>query len=391
MTKLNRRNWLKSTSLTSASLALGSTTLLATTPQVQNIDNKLSFWEWENQTFNRPKDLWNLKARLLANENPYGPSPNTRLTIMESVAVGNRYGQGDSNRLMEMIAEKEGVPKEYIMLGPGSSDLLEKTAITHFLEGGNIVSADPAYMSIIKTAKNMKASWKAVPLTATWEHDLTGMESAIDDKTQLIYICNPNNPTGTITNGKALWDFCAKVSDKKPVFVDEAYLEFMDPKDQLSMVGLLNKGKNVIISRTFSKVYGMAGLRVGYIVALPSTLEKIQQVTRSNMSMNVTAVKGAMACLKESDFTNSCRIRNKECREYVCAELEKLGYEYLPSHTSFVLFPINLDGKTFLEKMFDESIGVRAFEVFDKTYCRVSIGTMDEMKLFVEAFKKVMV
>lgn len=391
-TKLNRRNWLKSTTLTTAGLAIGNaSTLLATPNHSQQIVDNMKFWEWENSTIAKPKDLWNLKARLLANENPYGPSPTTRLTIMESVSKGNRYGQGDSMKLTEMIAEKEGVPKEYIMLGPGSSDLLEKTAITHFLEGGNIVSADPAYMSIIKTAKNMKAEWKPVPLTKTWAHDLPAMEAAVDAKTQLVYICNPNNPTGTITDGKALWDFCARVADKKPVFVDEAYLEFMDLKDQMSMVGLVNKGKNVIISRTFSKVHGMAGLRVGYIVALPETLKKIQSITRSNMSMNVTAVKGAIASIKETEFINSCRIKNKECRDYVCSELAKLGYEYLPSHTSFVLFPIEREGDEFLGKMFDESIGVRAFEVFGKTYCRVSIGTMEEMKLFVEAFKKVMV
>ena len=159
----------------------------------------MEFWEWENQPMKKPRDLWNLNARLLANENPYGPSPAARLSIMESVARGNRYGHGEAAKLIEMLAEKEGIPKEYIMLGPGSSDLLEKTAITHFLEGGNIVSADPAYMSLIKTAQRMKAKWKSVPLNENWEHDLDGMEAAIDVNTQLIYICNPNNPTGTIT------------------------------------------------------------------------------------------------------------------------------------------------------------------------------------------------
>ncbi|MEM1123523.1 MAG: histidinol-phosphate transaminase [Bacteroidota bacterium] len=390
-TKLNRRNWLKSTTLTTAGLAVGSSSsLFASTASTHQIDEKMRFWEWENSHLVANRDMWNLKARLLANENPYGPSPAARLTIMESVSKGNRYGQGDSKKLIEMIAEKEGVPKEYIMLGPGSSDLLEKTAITHFLDGGNIVSADPAYMSLIKTAKNMKAEWKAIPLTKSWEHDLPAMEAAVDAKTQLVYICNPNNPTGTITDSKALWGFCERVGEKKPIFVDEAYLEFMDPKDQMSMVGLLNKGKNVIISRTFSKVHGMAGIRVGYIVALPSTLEKIQAVTRSNMSMNVTAVKGAMASMKETAFLESCRVKNKECREYTVAELKKLGYEPLPSHTSFVLFPIAIEGREFLQRMFGESIGVRAFQIFGDSYARVSIGTMDEMKLFVDAFKKVM-
>ena len=387
---LNRRNWLKSTTLTTAGLAVGST-LFATNNQEAEIAETTKFWEWENQSTKKPRDLWNLNARLLANENPYGPSPAARLTIMENVARGNRYGHGEAVKLIEMLAEKEGVPKEYIMLGPGSSDLLEKTAITHFLEGGNIVSADPAYMSLIKTAQRMQAKWKSVPLKENWEHDLSGMEAAIDANTQLIYICNPNNPTGTITNGKSLWSFCNKVADKKPVFVDEAYLEFMDPELQMSMIGLVQKGKNVIVCRTFSKVYGMAGLRVGYIVALPSTIEKIKAVTRSNMSLNVTAVKGAMASLGETAFVESCRVKNKECREYVVAELEKLGYTPAPSHTSFVLFPIGFKGDVFLGKMFDEGIGVRAFEIHDKTYCRVSIGTMDEMKLFVEAFKKIAV
>ncbi len=392
MTKFNRRNWLKSTTLTTASLAVGSgASFFSNTRPDADLAASTKFWEWENRPTKKPRDLWNLNARLLANENPYGPSPVARLTIMENVARGNRYGHGEAAKLIEMLAEKEGVPKEYIMLGPGSSDLLEKTAITHFLEGGNIVSADPAYMSLIKTAQRMKATWKSIPLTDTWEHDLPAMEKAIDANTQLIYICNPNNPTGTITDGKALWNFCDKVADKKPVFVDEAYLEFMDPELQMSMVGLVQKGKNVIVCRTFSKVYGMAGLRVGYIVALPSTLEKIKAVTRSNMSLNVTAVKGAMASLGDTAFVDSCRTKNKECREYVVAELKKLGYTPAPSHTSFVLFPISWNGDEYLEKMFDQGIGVRAFEIHDQTYCRVSIGTMDEMKLFVDAFKKVAV
>nr|HMP30036.1 histidinol-phosphate transaminase [Saprospiraceae bacterium] len=332
-----------------------------------------------------------MQARLLANENPYGPSSITQKAIIDAVSKGNRYGHSESAELIDMIAKKEGVSKDAIMIGPGSSDLLEKTAITHFLKGGNIVSADPAYMSIIKTAESMQAQWKPVPLTSTWAHDLPAMEAAIDSKTELIYICNPNNPTGTITDGKALWDFCARVADKVPVFVDEAYLEFMDPSIRMSMVGLINEGKNVIVCRTFSKVYGMAGLRVGYIVAQPSTIKKIEKITRGNMSMNVTAVHGAIAAMKDTAFVEECYTKNKQCREFVCSELSKLGYEYLPSHTSFVLFPITMNGQKFLGKMMEQGIGVRSFEIFNQTYCRVSIGTMNEMKLFVDGFKKVMV
>lgn len=387
-TTINRRTWLKSSTLITTGLALGTSYKLFGKPTAP--PPSLTFWEWEKKK--KPKiDLYNLKARLLANENPYGPSEKTRAAIVEAVTMGNRYGHGYAAELIDLIAKKEGVPKEYIMLGPGSSDLLEKTAVTHFMEGGNIVSADPAYMSIIKTAKAMQAEWKPVPLLKDWSHDLDGMEAAIDDKTQLVYICNPNNPTGTITPAKKLWDFCAKVSDKKPVFVDEAYLEFMQPEEQLSMVGLLKEDKNVIVCRTFSKVHGMAGIRVGYIMALPSTLEKIRSTFRSNMGLNITALKGAITSIQDTEFVEYSRKMNTECREYVCAELDKMSFAYLPSHTSFVLFPMDMQGDEFLGKMFDLQIGVRAFEVFGQSYCRVSMGTMSEMKLFVDAIKKVLV
>ena len=236
----------------------------------------------------------------------------------------------------------------------------------------------------------MQAEWKAVPVKKDWSHDLDAMEKAIDDNTKLIYICNPNNPTGTITPGKALWDFCSKVGDKKPIFVDEAYLEFMKPEEQMSMVGLLEKEKNVIVSRTFSKVYGMAGIRVGYVVALPSTLEKIRATFRSNMGLNITALSGAIASLKEQEFVEKCRMWNTECRDYTVGALNKMGFQPLDSHTSFVLFPMEMKGDQFLEKMFDLEIGVRAFEIFDQSYCRVSMGTMSEMKLFIDAIGKVL-
>ena len=138
-------------------------------------------------------------ARLNANENPYAPSPKVIQAIAESVSQGNRYGHSDAETLISMIAEKEGVSKECIMLGPGSTDLLEKLAITRFQHGGNIVSADPSYMSVMNTAQAMGGTWKPVPLTSDFSHDLAGMKAAIDADTRLVYVCNPNNPTGSIT------------------------------------------------------------------------------------------------------------------------------------------------------------------------------------------------
>ena len=386
-TILNRRQWIRSSALATGALTIGNNSIVANkSPKTfSECSTTQQFWEWESSITKLPK----LKARLLANENPYGPGKMTQKVITNSVMKGNRYGHEDAALLTQMLAEKEGVTTDHIMLAPGSSDLLEKVAISEFMEGGKIISADPAYMSLIKTAKAMRAEWKAIPLTDDYAHDLSAMEREIDDKTNLIYVCNPNNPTGTITPGKELSDFCLRTSEKVPVFVDEAYLEFMNTEDKMSMVGLVKEGKNVIISRTFSKVYGMAGLRVGYIVALPRTLEKLNKIWRGNMGMNITALKGAIAALDEENFVKESVEKNTECREYIFSELSTLGYDYLPSQTSFVLFPIKMNGEAFLDKMFSQGVGVRAFEVMGGTYCRVSMGTMSEMKLFINTFKKV--
>ncbi|MEZ5040859.1 MAG: histidinol-phosphate transaminase [Saprospiraceae bacterium] len=386
--KIDRRSWLRSTALMTSSFAL-TPGLKAFAVHEKGAAPNFKAWDWERSV--AAPDITKLKARLLANENPYGPSDKVRLAIMESAGMGNRYGHTAAAKLIDMIAEKEGVTPEHIMLGPGSTDMLEKTAITHFIHGGNIVSADPAYMSLIKTAMSFNAEWKNVPLTKDWAHDLPAMEAAIDKETKLVYVCNPNNPTGSLTPAKDLWNFCERVSEKAPIFVDEAYLEFLDNSDDSSMVGLVKKGKNVIVARTFSKIHSMAGLRVGYIVGTPETLEKISSMVRGNMGMSITSLKGAMASMEDVTFQENSRKWTTETREYVFEELGKMGFDYIPSYTSFILFPIAMSGAPFLEKMFDKGVGVRAFEVFGKQYCRVSMGKMKEMELFIDTLKQVLV
>lgn len=386
-TSINRRQWLKSAGLVTSGLAMvPSMTALAATPLAgKTYYHGTRIWE---KSMAMPPSM-DLKARLLANENPYGPSDKAKLAIIESVSVGNRYGHDVAEYFMNILAEKEGVARESIMLSPGSTDILEKTAIFSFAKGGNVVSADPTYMSLIKTAESFGAEWRSVPLKKDWSHDLKGMEAAIDKDTKLVYVCNPNNPTGSITESKALWDFCARVSEKVPVFVDEAYLEFLDNSEKHSMAGLVAQGKNVIVARTFSKIHSMAGLRMGYAVALPETLKNIEKMVRTTMGLNITVMKGAMASLKDKEFQQNCRIWTKETREYTMEELKRLGYEPIPSVTNFIIFPLQMEGKAYLGKMFENGVGVRVFNVFGDDWCRVSMGTMEEMKVFIEAFQKV--
>ena len=331
-----------------------------------------------------------LRAKLNANENPYGPSPKALKALKAAASQGNRYGWKSLSELIELITAKEGVGADHIMMGPGSSDLLEKFGLVMFMNGGNIVSADPSYMSMMNVAKSVGAEWKGVKLKDDWSHDLKAMEAAIDDDTKLVYICNPNNPTGTITAYKELYDFCSRVSERVPIFIDEAYLEFIDGKEGISMVSLLNKGKNVIVARTFSKIHGMAGLRVGYAAALPETLQSIQKITRGGMGITITSIAAALASMKDKEFLSSSKAKNKEARDFTYEKLVSMGYKPVPSQTSFMIFPQNqLEGKEFLKRMAAQGVGVRSFQIYDKNWCRVSMGTMSEMQIFINALDQV--
>jgi len=382
---MNRRNWLKSGLITASSLTLAPSLVWSSPVRKTSV-----IWEVEHPSYYHDTAPV-LKAKLNANENPYGPSESVKKAISEAVAVGNRYGHSDAATLIGLIAEKEGVTPDHIMLGPGSTDLLEKTAISRFMKGGNIVSADPSYMSLINTAQAIGAEWKAVPLTSDYAHDLPAMEAAVDAKTQLVYICNPNNPTGSLTEPHALRDFCSKVSEKTPVFVDEAYLEFLEDPEANSMVDLVAKGKDVIVARTFSKIHSMAGLRIGYIVATPERIKSVTDMVRSTMGLCVTSVIGALASMKDKTFCADCKTLNSAARNYVCTELDKMGYKYIPSYTNFVIFPMNktIQAESFMKSMTDNGVGIRMYSFNNEPWCRVSVGTMPEMQLFTEVFARV--
>ena len=390
---INRRSLLKSSLMTISGLALAphiSMGAFAGSSFKLDSKNRLYYSPLLREHFldERP-NVSAMMARLNANENPYGPPESTKKAVAESVAGGNRYSWKELSTLVDKIAMKEGVTPDHIMMGPGSSDLLEKVALVLFMKGGNVVSADPTYMSLIRVAEAVGATWKSIPCKTDWSHDLDAMEKAIDKDTKMVYICNPNNPVGSITAGKDLLDFCSRVSEKVPIFVDEAYLELAEGNGTESMVSLLSKNKNVIIARTFSKIMGMAGLRVGYAVATPKFLDQIQKITRGGMGISHTSVLGAIASFEDTEFQAKTKKLNSECKQYVYENLTKMNYKYIPSYTNFIIFPIAMNGKDFLSKMTAKGIMVRAFDIQNKPWCRVSMGTMDEMKMFIKALEEV--
>ena len=391
---LPRRDWIKKSLLSIGAATVAPQFLWS--KQVETARAANSKFLYHQNGFNEylpPKfpDLETLKARLMWNENPYGPSTLAAEAFQKSVFDGNHYSWKSLGELTTKIAEKEGVSPENVMMGPGSSDLLEKTALVFFQNGGNVISADPSYMSLVAVAEAAGGSWKRIKLTSDYQHDLKGMEAAIDKDTRLVYITNPNNPTATITNTKALKEFCERVSKKVPVFIDEAYIEFSEGGLNNSMAPLIAEGKNVLVSRTFSKIYGMAGLRIGYMLGHKETLNAINEITRGGMGITGPTIAAASASMDDVEFVSNCRRDLIDARKYFEDYLKSRDISFMPSQTNFVIFPLEMAGDEFLEKVYAKDMAVRAFKFWKQDWCRVSMGKMEEMELFTEALNEILV
>jgi histidinol-phosphate aminotransferase len=393
-TNFSRREWLKKGTLSLGALALVPNEIWSSNVLKAQSEDRTFLYN-SNNYFNEftPPIIKKEEALtiLRANENPYGPPPKSAKAFQKEVFTGNRYSWKTLTDLKEKIAENEGINPDQILMGPGSSDLLEKVAMVFFQNGGNVVSADPSYMSLIVVTKSVGGSWKSYKLLEDSQHDLDAMEDGIDDDTKLVYICNPNNPTGSITEAKKLEDFCRRVSKKVPVFVDEAYIELSKNGIKDSMNKLVVEGENVIVARTFSKIHGMAGLRIGYIIGKKETLDIISEVTRGGMGITGPSIAAARTSLDNEDFLIDCKTKITAAKEYTMAYLQENKYAYLPSETNFIIFEIPMEGKEFLKKIYGKNVAVRAFKFWDKNWCRVSIGTMNEMKTFTKAITEIFV
>lgn len=393
-TNYSRRNWLKKSTLTIGALALVPNEIWSNNVLTAQKNNRTFLYNSNNYFNEYTPPLLEEETPLTilrANENPYGPPPKSAEAFQKEVFSGNRYSWKTLSNLKTKIAKNEGINPNQILMGPGSSDLLEKVAMVLFQKGGNVVSADPSYMSLIVVTKSVGGNWKSYKLLEDSQHDLDAMEAGIDSDTKLVYICNPNNPTGSITDAKKLKDFCRRVSKKVPVFVDEAYIELSKNGMKDSMNSLVAEGENVIVARTFSKIHGMAGLRIGYIIGKKETLDIISEVTRGGMGITGPSIAAATTSLENTDFLKMCKTKIADARAYTMSYLDKNNFSYLPSETNFIIFEIPMEGKEFLKKIYEKNVAVRAFKFWDKNWCRVSIGTMDEMKTFTNAISKIFV
>ena len=365
----SRRQWLQQSSLALAGLGFSSR-LMA-----------------NEECLRRVAGIENGVIILGSNENPYGISPKAKQAIIDMMSETNRYHFNVTSlrSFKKTIGDYYKVGENQVLVTAGSGEGLALLA-RHFNKG-NIVTADITFGVLPNTAKKIGTKVIEVPLTKDKVHDLPAMLKAITNETQLVYICNPANPSSTIVASSALKSFCEEASKKTVVLIDEAYNEFLEDGADQSMINIIDKNPNVLVIKTFSKIHAMAGLRIGFIIGHSSLISKLQPnyFQSTQMCISTLAMAAAMASLADEEHQKMSRQKNDAAKKYTVDELKKLGIDVSPSYTNFIFFPLKNYKGNFAGDMFDKhKIVLQSNQYADGQWARVSIGTMDEMKKFIE-------
>jgi histidinol-phosphate aminotransferase len=348
-------------------------------------------------------------VRLNSNENPYGPSPLALKAMTDAFSLAWRYPDEHADLLVESLAQTNGVSRDQVLLGNGSGEILKVCAsaftgpmsnstrplelarptrggaVKFFPGRGKLIVADPTFEAILNHARVNNAEVVKIPLTSSFAHDLLQMLSAA--RAGLIYICNPNNPTASITPKQELREFIAAVPRRTMILVDEAYFHYADSPDYESVIPLIKDHPNLIVARTFSKIYGMAGLRCGYCIAQGETIQRMRPHQTWD-SVNIMALAAAIASLRDADQVRHGRRMNDETRTFVSGELRGMGYQHIPSQANFMMINLKRPVGPIIQALGQR--GVQVGRVFSSlpNHLRVTIGKRPEMETFLAAFRQ---
>ncbi|HEY4282206.1 MAG TPA: aminotransferase class I/II-fold pyridoxal phosphate-dependent enzyme [Chthoniobacterales bacterium] len=327
-------------------------------------------------------------VRLSANENPYGPSRHALKAMTDSFGLACRYPDDHANALVSALAKMNGVDPGQILLGDGSGEIL-KICADAFTgpKLGKLVVADPTFEAVLNHATVNGAEVEKVPLTSTFAHDLPKMTAAASDG--LVYVCNPNNPTASITPKNDLSDFITTAPSSTMILVDEAYFHYTDSPDYESVIPMVKDHQNLIVARTFSKIYGMAGLRCGYGVAQKGTIERMRQHQPWD-SVNCMALAAAGASLTDAEQVTNGRRLTSEAKGFVTTELGKLGHDTIPSQANFIMFDCKRSVVPLIAALKQRNVEVGRLFPALPNHMRLTIGKKSEMETFLAAFKQVM-
>lgn len=326
--------------------------------------------------------------KLASNENPLGPSPKALSAIRKNLSVINRYPDSQGFYLKTKLAKTLNLDAANIVLGNGSDELIDIIIKTFVEEDENIITADVTFLEYKIISRVNGRSIVTVPLKY-FKYDLDAIKNKIGQKTKVIFISNPNNPTGTYVTKLELEDFICDLPDKLLLVLDEAYDTFIDVDD--FPCGLnYTQNKNIIVLKTFSKAYGLAGLRIGYALASPEFISAME-TTRQPFNVNSLAQVAAVAALEDEGFLSKTRKTILEGKNYLYGALHKLGLAYVPSVTNFILIDVGRDGMDIFKAMLKYGVIVRDMKQYGlKNFIRVTIGTKKENERFIKVLKKVL-
>lgn len=325
--------------------------------------------------------------RLSANENPYGPSRVALKAIANNLHLANRYADRELEaELIDVLSAINSMPQDHMMVTTGSAEVLNVAGLLAGLRTGSVVCVDPTYQGLLRYAENAGVEIIRVPVNENLNADLPAMRRAIRSDTVMVYIVNPNNPIPTVIEKNAMKDFVLEMAEKRLVFVDEAYHEYVENPDYESMLGLIRQGyNNIIVSRTSSKIHGLAGMRVGFGYAHPDLINEMKM--RRTGDNNVLGLAAAIASYQDQEFQDFARRKNRESLAIVNRMCEELGVRYTKSNTNFTFIETGIENHIVQERMLEHGILTgRLFPPFT-TWSRISMSTPEHMEYFVQAFR----
>lgn len=327
--------------------------------------------------------------KLASNENPLGPSPKALEAITKYAKDINLYPDQNSYELTGVIAEKLDLSPENVIVGNGSDELMMLTALAYISAGDEVVVSLNTFSTYETVSKLMEASMVRINLK-DYKYDLEAMANIASSRTKLIFVCNPNNPTGTINTQRELDLLISKVPQNTIVVIDEAYRDYVESKEYPNSIEYVKSKKNVIVTRTFSKIYGLAGLRVGYAVAKPEIIRYLGLV-RMPFSVNRLAQYAAVSSLADNFHVDASKKNNKEGKALLYEELNKLGLSYIKTEANFVLINLSDDADMIFMQMMRRGVIIRPLTSFGMPGAiRVTIGTPEQNKRFLHVLKEVL-
>ena len=330
--------------------------------------------------------------RLDQNENPYGPGPSVTQAVLDAMKFGNRYPvRGAGGDLTEAIAALHGVARENVLLGAGSGELLRSSVLAFVDAKRPLVAGLPTFETCTSTAKSLGFPVREVPVDSSLRLDLKAMEASAAGA-GLLFFCNPNNPTGTTwptRDVEAMIDRLAATSPETITIVDEAYAHFVDRSDYSSLSVRASTDRKILVLRTFSKVFGLAGIRVGYAIGHKDTIAALRKTTTSGF-LSVTSTAAALAALKDAALVRQQVQRNNETRAATTRTFQDLGFKVFPSDANFILVDVKRSAESFQAACREQNVFVgRPFPGLP-THSRISIGTAEEMQRAAAVFKAVL-